>query len=86
MVLTRLLTKSRSNSFKVNSWEDRRNWIIFIAACTAAPIYCLFHLFTAGGAAAADAAVSGKMNKNRLLTELAELEPEKSTKNRMTIL
>ena len=82
MVLTQRLQRPR----KIFSWRDRRDWAVLIVVATAAPVAGLYYLFSAGGAAAADAAISGKIDSSRL-TALNDLEPEKSeARGTITIL
>ena len=86
MVLTRTLQKPRTAS-KIFSWRDKRDWAVLLIAATAAPVYSLYYLFSAGGAAAADSAVSGKIDGPGRLAELQRLEAaEDVNAGKMTIL
>lgn len=84
MVLTRSLQR-RVRPEKIFNWKDKRDWVILLVISTAAPVYSLYHLFSAGGAAAADEAVAGTIDGARRLAELKTLEPVK-VENKMITL
>ena len=86
MVLTRTLQRPRTAS-KIFSSTDRCQWAVLLIAATATPLYSMYYLFSAGGAAAADSAVSGTIDGPGRLAELQNLDPVKNVNaGKMTIL
>ena len=84
MVVTRSLQR-RIRPEKIFNWKDRRDWAILLVFATAAPVYSLYHLFSAGGAAAADVAVAGTIDSEKRLAELKNLEPVKRDNSMITL-
>ena len=85
MVLTRAL-KSTRNADKIFSLRDKAQWALLLFCATAAPVSGLYYLFTAGGAAATDAAIAGRVDGRSRVNDLSALDPPRQDLTRITTL